>query len=102
MSLINHNRAVVLVLKLNNLRQVGQVTLHREHTVNYYKLHSLVWQILEHTLEVFHIVVLVVELCSKGETTAIHNTCVVAVVADDIVATTYYNGKNARVNKETC
>ena len=45
----------------------------REHTINNYKLNSVVWQLLKHTLEVIHIVVLVVQLSSKAQTTTIYD-----------------------------
>ena len=90
------------MLKLYNLRQISQVALHREHTVYNDKLDSLVWQILEHTLKIVHIVVLIVQLCGKRQTASVYDARMVAVVADDIVATSYHYRKNARVYKETC
>ena len=65
MSLVYHDRAVVLMLELNDFRQVSQIALHREHTVNNDELDSLLRELREHALQIFHIVVLVVELGSE-------------------------------------
>ena len=61
MSLVYHDRAVVLMLELNDFRQVSQ----REHTVNNDELDSLLRELREHALQIFHIVVLVVKLGSE-------------------------------------
>ena len=45
---------------------------------------------------------LVVELCSKRETTSVNDAGVVAIVADDIVATTNNCGDYTAVHEETC
>ena len=90
------------MLQFYNLRQIGEVALHREHTVDNNQLDSLLRKVLEYTLKVFHIVVLVVQLCSERQTASVDDARMVAVVADDIVATTHYNRQYARVNEETC
>ena len=100
MSLVDHDRAVVLVLELNDCWQISQVALHREHTVDDNELDSLLGQLLEHTLEVGHVVMLVVELTGKRETTAIDDTGVVAIVADDIVVLAYYHCQHTLIDGE--
>ena len=65
MSLVYHDRAVVLMLEFNDFRQVSQIALHREHTVNNDEFDSLLRELREHALQIFHIVVLVVELGSE-------------------------------------
>ncbi len=101
MSLVNHDRAVILVLELNNLRQIGEVALHREHAVDNDELHSLLWQTLEQVLKVFHVVVLIVELTGERQASAVNDAGMVAVVADDIVATAHHHGKHSSVYRES-
>ena len=67
--LVDHDGAVVLMLQLYNLRQFGEVTFHGEHAVNDDKLDGLIRQVLQHTLQVVHVIVLIVELLGKRKTT---------------------------------
>ena len=99
---VNHNRAVVLMLQLNNLRQFGQVALHREYAIDNNQLDSLVRQLLQHALQISHIVVLIVQLTSKRQTATVHNTCVITIVADDIVVLTNNHCQNALIDRESC
>ena len=101
MSLIYHDGAIVLVLQFNDLRQLGQVALHGEYTINDDQLDGLVRQLGQHALQVFHVVVLVVELRGKAQTASIDNARVVAVVTDDIVATAHDDGEHTLVDGET-
>ena len=101
--LVHHNGDVfVLLLQLNDFRQLAEVTLHAEDAVNYYKLHAVGLALLNHLLEILHVVVLVLELRGKAETTAIDDACVVAVVADDVVVAVNKLTYNAAVNGEAC
>ena len=72
-SLVDHDGTIVLMLQLNNLWQLGEVTLHREHAVDHNQLDSLLWQLREHTLQIFHVIVLVMQLLGKRKTTTVHN-----------------------------
>ena len=85
MSLVDHDRAVVLVLELNDSWQISQVALHREHAIDHDQLDSILWQLLQYALQVGHVVVLVVQLTGKSQTTTINDRCVVAIVADHVV-----------------
>ena len=98
---VHHDGAVVLMLQLYNLRQVREVALHREHAVYHNQLHCLVGQTFQDVLQVFHVVVLVVQLTGKRQTTSVHDAGVVAVVTDDVVATSYNNGKHTGVYRES-
>ena len=53
-------------------------------------------------LKVFHVVVLVVEELREGKAASVHDGCVVAVIADDVVVTTCQTGYDTRVDCETC
>ena len=94
-SLIHHDGAVILMLQLYDLGKISEVALHREHAVHNDELHSLVWQTLEDVLQVLHVVVLIVELTSKRESASVYDAGMVAVVTDNIVTTSHYNGKHA-------
>ena len=90
------------MLELDDLRQLGQVTLHGEHTVDDNQFDCLVGQRLEDALQVFHVVVLVVKLLGKRKTTAIDNGSMVAVVSDDLVVLTADDGEHTLVHREAC
>ena len=102
MSLVHHDGAVILVLQLDNLWQVGQVALHREDAIDNDQLDSLMRQGLEYALKVLHIIVLIVQLGCKRKTAAVYDTGVVAVIADDIVIAAYHTSQHALVDRETC
>ncbi len=101
-SLVHHNGAVILMLEFNYFWQLSQVTFHREYTINDDKFYGIIGQLLQHALQVFHIVVLVVQLLGKRKTTTVHNTCVVAIVADDVVVLSHYHSQHSLVNRESC
>ena len=92
---------MVLMLQLNDSWQIGKVALHREYAVNDNKLDGLLWQSLEYTLEVFHVVVLIVQLCGKRQASSVDDTCVVAVIADDVVVAANHHCQYALVDGES-
>lgn len=65
MSLIYHDRAVVLMLQLYDLWQVSQIALHREHAIHNDELDCILRKLTEHALQIFHIIVFVVKLGSE-------------------------------------
>ena len=96
--LIHHDRTVVLMLQLDNCRQIGQVAFHGEHAVNDNQLDSFLRQFLEHTLQIFHVIMFIVKLGGEAQTAAIYDACMVAVVTDDIIATPDDHGENTGVH----
>ncbi len=102
MSLIHHDGGIVFLLESHNLWQLGQIALHGEHTIDDNQFNGLMGQLLKHALEVVHVVVLIMQLLCKSKTSAIHNTCMVAVVADDVVVLAYYHGQYALIDAEAC
>ena len=99
--LVDHDGTVVLVLQLNDLGQLGQIAFHREDAIDDDELYGVVRQLLQHALQVGHIVVLIVQLTSEREAASIHDTGVVAIVADDIVVLAYYHCQNTLVHGES-
>ena len=91
---------VVLVLELHNLRQFGQVSFHGEHTVHHNELHGILGAAFEAALQVFHVVVLVVEALGKGQAAAVHDGGMVAVIANDEIVLGEELGDNAAVDGE--
>ena len=63
--LVYHERTVVFMLEFNDFGQLGQITFHREDAIDYDELDGLFGQFLKHALQVFHVIVLVVELSGK-------------------------------------
>ena len=90
------------MLQFNNLWKIGKIAFHREDTVNNNQFNSILWQSLQHTLQVFHIIVLVVELTSKRQTATIYDRSMVTVVADDIITLTDNHCQHALIYRETC
>ena len=102
MSLVHHDRAVVLMLQFYNLGEFAEVTFHREHAIHHNQLNSFLRQLLEHTLQIVHIVVLVMQLTGKRKAASVHNRSVVTIVANDIVVLSYYHSQYTLVYRETC
>ena len=101
-SLVHHDGDVfVFLLQLNNFRQFAEVTFHAEYAIHNNEFHAVRLALLDHLLKVFHVVVLVLELSGKAETTTVNNACVVTVIADDIVVTVNELADDAAVNCET-
>ena len=91
---------VVLVLELHNLRQFGQVSFHGEHTVHHNELHGILGAAFEAALQVFHVVVLVVEALGEGQAAAVHDGGMVAVIANDEIVFGEQLGDDAAVHGE--
>ena len=99
--LVDHDGTVVLVLQFNDLRQLGQVAFHREDTIDHDELDGLVRQLLQHALQIGHIVVLIVQLTSERQAAAIHDGGMITIIADDIVVLAHYHCQNTLVHGET-
>jgi len=98
--LVYHDGTVVLVFQLHDFGQLAEVSLHREHTVDNDQLDGLGGKFLENTLQVFHIVVLIVQLRGKTQTPPVYDRGVVAVVANHVVATAHHRWNDTRVDRE--
>ena len=85
MGFIDHDGGVVLMLQADDFGQVGQVAFHGKYAIHHDELDGVFTTTLELALEVFHVVVLILECRRERQTTAVHYRCMVAVVADDIV-----------------
>ena len=70
-SLVHHDRTVVLVLQFDNLRQLCKIALHGEYAIDNNKLDGLVGQLLEYALQVFHVIMLVVQLLGKRKSASV-------------------------------
>ena len=89
------------MLQLNDLRQFGEVALHREHAVDHDQFDGILRQCLEDTLQVFHVVVLIVQLLGERQTASVYDRSVVAVVTDDIVVLTTYHSEHTLIHGES-
>ena len=58
---VNHHGGVVFLCQADDFRQVGHITLHREHAVGNDEFHLLGVAALELLFERLHVVVLVFE-----------------------------------------
>ena len=96
--LIDHDGGIVFLLQFHNLGQGSQVAFHGEDTVHDDELHLVGLTALQHALQVLHVVVLVAKLGGKGQTAAIHDAGMVAVVADDVVILAHQLGNNTAVD----
>ena len=101
-SLIYHDRAIILMLQPYYFWKICKVSLHWEDTIDYNELNGFLRQLLQYTLKVFHIVVFVMKLSGKAQTSSVYNTCVVAVVADNIITTSYHRCQDTRVYRKPC
>ena len=91
MSLINHNTTIILVLQLDNFRQFGQISFHGEYTINDDKLNSVVGEIFQHPLQIFHVVVLGMELSGETQSSSVYNACMVTVIANNVITSAYHH-----------
>ena len=99
--LVDHYRAVVLLLQRHYLRQLGQVALHGEHAIDDNELDGILRQLLQQPLQVFHVVVLVVQLASKSQTAPVNDGGMVTIVADDIVVLAQQCWDDALIDAES-
>ena len=71
--------------------QVGEVALHGEDTVDDDEFHHIGFASLQLSLEVDHVVVAEFELFGEGESSAVDDAGMVALIANDVVlASAYY------------
>ena len=85
MCFVHHHSGVVLLFQCNDFREFGKVTFHGEEAIDDNQFQGLSIASHELMLEVFHVVVFVMEELGKRETTPIHNGCVVAVITNNVV-----------------
>ncbi len=102
MSFIYHDGSVVLLLEFNDLWQFCKVTFHGEETVGNNQLDGIWTAAFQFSLQILHVVVLVMEECGNGEAASIYDRCVVAVVTKYVVITSCKARHNTRVHSETC
>ena len=86
-SLIDHYSRVVLVFKTNYFGKIGKVAFHRENTIHHDQFDSIRLAFLEFFFQIGHIVMFVLQLSRKGETAAIYDGSVHAVVTDNVIVT---------------
>ena len=99
--LIHHDHdVVVLVLEFHDRRELAQVAFHGEDAVHDDEFDGVPGAAAEAALQVLHVVVLVVEGLGEGETAAVHDGSVVAVVADDVVVPGEKLGDDAGIHRE--
>ncbi len=101
MSLVDHDGCVVFLLQLYNLRKGSQVAFHREHAVNDDELNLVGIATLQYALQVGHVVMLIMQLGCECQTTTVDDTCMVAVITDDIVVLANKLRNNAAVYGKT-
>ena len=103
MGLIDHDScAGVLLLQCDDLGQLAQVALHREHAIDNDEFHDILGTTLQQSLQLCHIVVLVLQALREAVANAVHDARMVAVVADDEVVAVGEHAEHTAVDGETC
>src|SRR3712207_9529958 len=82
-SFVHHDCCVVFVLQAYYFRQIGQISFHRENTVDNNQFYRVGITFLELFFQIRHVVVLVFQLLGKGETPAVYNGSMVAIVRSE-------------------
>ena len=98
--LVNHDGTVIPVFQLDDGGQIGQITLHGEHSVYHDQLHGLAGKLLQQPLQVGHVVMLVPQLRGEGQAASVHDAGMVTVVTDDVVVAAHHHGQHALVDGE--
>lgn len=84
-SLVDHNACIVFLREFNHFADVGNITLHGEHTVGNDEFHLVGVALLELLFERLHVVVLVFELLAERETAPFDNRSVILLIPENVV-----------------
>ena len=98
--LVDHQRGLVAVAYFHHLVHMRHIALHREHTVGHNQFRRLQRRLLEHTLQVVHVVVAVFLRVGVGDELALHDRGVDTLVVEEVVATADHIGYHAAVGQE--
>ena len=98
--LVHVDAGIIFLFQADNLGQVSQVALHGEDTIYNNQFDSIGFALLQLLLQSLHVVVLVLQLGGKTQTSAIYNRSMVTVIADDVVTTSYQLGNHPLVNRK--
>ena len=85
MCFIYHDTGIVFVFQTDNFWQRSQITFHGEDTIYNNQFNGIGIAFLELFLQIFHVIVLVLELAGERQSTAVNNRGVVTFITDDIV-----------------
>ena len=103
---IHHDTCIVFVFQTNNLRQVSQITFHRENPVHHNQFHRFRFTLLKFFLKGFHIIVLVFQLGGERKATSVYDGSMVTVITDNVVIAvcqaryhTFIYSKTGRINQ---
>ena len=88
MRFIDHDcRVGIFFLQGNDLRQLAEVALHRKNAINDDKFNDILGALLKEFLQLFHVVMLVLQTTREATAYAIYNASVITVVTYDNVMT---------------
>ena len=97
MRLVYHQPGVVFFAQLHHLRQVNDVAVHAEDRVGDDHFRRAVGHVLEHRLEVRHIVVFETAELRARHQTPIHDGGVVQFIRKHVIAASHQRGHNRQV-----
>ena len=100
-SLVNHDRTIVLLLQLYYLWQLSQIAFHREYSINDNQLYSFIRKLLQEGLKVLHIIVLILKLFCEAQTASVNDTGMISVITDNVVLTTTNCCNNTCIYRES-
>ena len=101
MCFVYHDGGIVLMFKFHDFGEIGQITFHGEHAIHHDKFHGFRSAFLKLTLQIGHIVMLILQASGEGQSAAIYNGSMVAVIANDVILATGQARNNAGVNRKT-
>ena len=97
MGIVHHDTSAVFLRQSADLRELGDVTAHREHTIGYDEGTVLLRHTLELLLQVLHIAVAVTKHLAIAHLAAGVDGSVVLPVADHIVVAAHQSTDNAHI-----
>ena len=97
---VHHGAGAVLLGQPHDLRQVGDVAAHGEHTVGDDQDAGSLRHLLELPLQIGHVVVLIAQHLAEAELAAVINAGMVFPVADDVVVAAHQGGDDAQIGQK--
>ena len=97
MRFIYHDIGIIFFRQTDDLRQIGNITLHTEYSIYYNQFHCIRTTFLQLFLKRFHIVMLELKNGRKRKAASFNNRSVVKFITDHIIFTTCHTRNHTQI-----